>query len=492
MSELAQLLIPAVRWSASRGFDGEWPLIERALGLGVGGFILFGGEQDAVRNLTKQLRQRSRVPLLIGADLERGAGQQFAGATGLPPLAAIASLDDVDAIRRAARLTAREARTMGVNWDYAPVCDLDVVPENPIVGTRSLGAVPQRVGELAAEWITSCQGEGVLACAKHFPGHGRTTADSHIELPVVRASKRELLETDLVPFRAAIEAGVASMMTAHVAYPALDPSGSPATLSREILRWFLRQTLKYDALIVTDALIMDSVLEGQTEGDAAVRALEAGCDLLLYPADLDAVARRVSEAVEHHELDRDRITQSLRRRLKWAQWASPPNEYRRPSATDVAWGAQLADRVLRLVRGTMPRLTRAMQVLVVDDDLGGPYPAPSREPFFAVLGGGGTVRRIQEVESRAGESVVVALFGDIRSWKGRPGYSERSRAAVARACDAAPDAIVVQFGHPRLADEVPEAGTVACAWGGEAVMQHAAARWLLAARAMPTPPAPQR
>src|SRR6185312_572209 len=123
---VANLLVPAIRWDAERGWDAERPAIERALALGVGGFILFGGEQDAVRQLTKELRLRSTVPLLIAADMERGAGQQFAGATGLPPLAAIASLNDPDLVRRAARLTAREARTLGVNWDFAPVCDVDL------------------------------------------------------------------------------------------------------------------------------------------------------------------------------------------------------------------------------------------------------------------------------------------------------------------------------------------------------------------------------
>ncbi|HEU4563209.1 MAG TPA: glycoside hydrolase family 3 N-terminal domain-containing protein [Gemmatimonadaceae bacterium] len=483
MSEIAQLLLPALRWDPARGFEAQRPLIERALQLGVGGFILFGGEEEAVGALTKELRQRSRVPLLIGADLERGAGQQFQGATGLPPLTAIASLDDPDAVRKAARLTAREARTMGVNWDYAPVCDLDLVPENPIIGTRSLGSDPQVVAALATEWISACQGEGVLACAKHFPGHGRTTGDSHMELPVVAVGKRELMASDLVPFRAAIEAGVASIMTAHVAYPGLDPSGAPATLSREILRWFLRQQLRFDGLIVTDALIMEGILQGQSEGDAAVRALDAGCDLLLYPTDLDAVARRLDDALAHQELDRDRVAQSLRRRQKWAQWASPPNVYRRPSAADVAWGAQLADRVIRLVRGSQPRLADTLQVVVVDDDVGGPYPAPSREPLFAALEQAGVrTRRVDMPAMAPGESAVIALFGDIRSWKGRPGYSAAAREAVTRACAAAPQAVVVQFSHPRLAVEIPEARTVVTAWGGDAAMQQAAARWLAAAR----------
>ena len=476
----AQLLLPAIRWDSQHGFDREKPAIDAALALGVGGFIVFGGEQDAVRLLTRDLRNRSRVPLLIGADMERGAGQQFGGATGLPPAAAIASLGDMEAVRKAARLTAREARTLGVNWDYAPVADLDLVDENPIVGTRAFGSDPRAVATCASEWISACQGEGVLACAKHFPGHGRTTVDSHAALPVVSASKRELFETDLVPFRAAIDAGVASIMTAHVAYPALDESGAPATVSREILRWFLRESLKFDGLVVTDALIMEGFRQQGGEADAAVRALDAGCDLLLYPEDVAAVAKRVTEALDRMELDRDRVGRSYRRRLKWAQWSAPPNEYRRPSLTDVAWGAQLADRVVRQVRGSTARIGSVAHLVVIDDDLGGPFPAPSREPLSRALAAAGTqVRSVDAPRAADGASTVVLVYGDIRSWKGRAGYSAETRAAVARACAAAPDATVIHFSHPRLASELPDARNLVCAWGGEAAMQQAAARWLL-------------
>ncbi|HJU65057.1 MAG TPA: glycoside hydrolase family 3 N-terminal domain-containing protein [Gemmatimonadaceae bacterium] len=478
MRELAELLVPAIRWDPARGYDGARGLIDKALELGVGGFILFGGEQEAVRSLTKELRSRSRVPLLIGADLERGAGQQFAGATGLPPLAAIAALDDVDAVRRAARLTAREARTMGVNWDFAPVCDLDVVPDNPIVGTRSLGADPKRVGMLAAEWIDSCQSEGVIACAKHFPGHGRTTTDSHVALPVVRSSKKELLETDLLPFKAAIEAGVASVMTAHVAFPSLDPSGLPATMSRDILQWLLRQQLRFDGLVVTDALIMEGAKAGH-ETDPAVLALNAGCDVLLYPTDLGATARSLEQSLKDGALDVERVHQARRRRLKWAQWASPPNEYRKPSVADAAWGAQLADRVVHLVRGRVPRLVSPVDVILVDDDVGGPYPPPSREPFLRALTAVGIEARHAEAPSREGRhSTVIALFGDIRGWKSRPGYSAETRASVERICTTDRNAVVVQFSHPRLAREISACPVVVCAWGGEAAMQQAAARFL--------------
>ena len=262
MSDIAELFFPAIRWDATRGYEGERANIEQALKLGVGGFILFGGPSEHVASLTEDLHSKSRIPLLIGADLERGAGQQFAGQTALPPLAAIASLEDVQAIRRSATVTAREAKSLGINWIYAPDCDIDVEPNNPIIGTRSFGGDPERVAEYASAWIDACQSEGVLACAKHFPGHGRTTVDSHKTLPRVEESADTLRATDLAPFRAAIERGVASVMSAHVAFPAFDPSGAPATLSRAILTDLLRNELGFTGIVVTDALIMEGVLGG--------------------------------------------------------------------------------------------------------------------------------------------------------------------------------------------------------------------------------------
>ncbi len=478
MSEVAQLLMPALRASADRGFDAERELLELALRLGVGGFILFGGTEEDVRSLTKELRRRSRVPLLIGADLERGAGQQFVGATGLPPLAALAWLDDPDSVRRAARLTAREARTLGVNWDFAPVCDLDLVTDNPIVGARSFGSDPRRVAKLVQEWISACQAEGVLACAKHFPGHGRTTVDSHAETPVVDASRKTLLQNDVVPFRAAIDAGVASIMTAHVAYPDLDGSGTPATLSRDIVQWLLRQQLRFDGLVVTDAMIMEGVRGGRDQGEIAVQAVTAGCDLLLYPSDVEATAAALREALDDLLLDQTLVQQAIRRRLKWAQWASPPNEYRKPAATDVAWGEALADRVVHLVRGETPEFHDHVSLIVVDDDVGGPFAPPAREPFSVALRAEGVEVVPVEPGVVGPGPLVVALFGDVRGWKGYVGYSDRAHSAVARACEGR-EATIVQFGHPRFADQLPSRATVITAWCGDRAMQEAAARVLV-------------
>ena len=481
MSEIAELFYPAIRWDASRGYEGERAAIEDALGLGVGGFILFGGPSEHVAALTEDLHSKSKTALLIGADLERGAGQQFAGQTALPPLAAIASLEDLQAVRRAAAVTAREARELGINWVYAPDCDLDIEPNNPIIGTRSFGGDPDRVGEYAAAWIDACQAEGVLACAKHFPGHGRTTVDSHQELPRVDVSAEVLRGTDLIPFRRAIERGVASVMSAHVAFPALDSSGVPATLSGTVLTDVLRKELEFTGLVVTDALIMEGVLAGG-ESEAVVRALDAGCDCLLYPAKLVESERAVAKAISEKRLDADRIHQSIERRRRWARWAALSRETNRPGRDESGWATHIAEEVIHVIRGKLPRLPQPWNLIIVDDDLGGPYPPPSREPLVTALRTGGV--ELVTGDSPTAENVgttVVALFGDIRAWKGRPGYSSSAKESVRRALQQSKTSnrLIVQFSHPRLAGELDVDAPILCAWGGEPVMQRATARVML-------------
>jgi beta-glucosidase len=480
MSEIAELFYPAVRWDASQGYEGQRAGIEQALKLGVGGFILFGGPAEHVAALTEDLHSKSRVPLLIGADLERGAGQQFTGQTALPPLAAIASLGDVQAVRRAAAVSAREARELGINWIYAPDCDLDIEPNNPIIGTRSFGSDPEQVGEYAGAWIDACQAEGVLACAKHFPGHGRTTTDSHKELPRVEESADIIKQTDLVPFRRAIERGVASIMSAHVAFPALDPSGAPATLSREILTNLLREELQFTGLVVTDALIMEGVLGGG-EAEAVVRAVNAGCDCLLYPSNIVESERAVRNAIDENRLDGEQVHQSIERRKRWARWAALSRETNRPARDESGWSTQLSEQVVHMVRGKLPALEQPWNLVIVDDDLGGPYPAPSREPLISTLRAGGVDLTTNGDSATERGSTVIALFGDIRAWKGRPGYSTAAKAEVRRAFDnpKTQDRLIIQFSHPRLADELDVDAPILSAWGGEAVMQRAAARVLL-------------
>ena len=303
----ARLVCPALRWRRG-SFKSERTKIEQALAAGVGGFILFGGTRAAVTALARALRDVAGRPLLLGSDFERGPGQQVKGLTELPPPAALGFLNDLDATYAAAAITATEARAVGLNWIFAPVCDLDIEPKNPIVQTRSFAADPERVAAHAAAWIRGCQEHGALACAKHYPGHGRTTTDSHEGLPIVEALGDDVQRTDVAPFKAAVDAGVGSVMPAFVAYPRWDASGSAATFSPIILG-YLRDTLRFSGLTVTDAFIMGGATAAAPEGEAAAAAIAAGCDMLLYPTDWAGVvhalegvpAARAVEALARYE-----------------------------------------------------------------------------------------------------------------------------------------------------------------------------------------------
>ncbi|HEX5869273.1 MAG TPA: glycoside hydrolase family 3 N-terminal domain-containing protein [Longimicrobium sp.] len=470
---VARLLLPAIRWDAEKGFEGYRETIEHGLELGVGGFILFGGEANAVRALTDELHRRAPHPLLIGSDLERGAGQQFRGATPLPPAAALGWLDDQALTERAGELTAREARALGVNWIYAPVADVDLEPENPIIGVRAFGSQPDGVARHVAAWVRGCARGGALSCAKHFPGHGRTVGDSHIERPAVRATRQEL-EEDLEPFRAAITAGVDSMMTAHVVYPALD-GDFPATLSPPILDGLLRGEMGYGGLVVTDAIIMEGMTEGGSEAAASVQALAAGCDLLLYPDDSDAVIAEVQRALEDGRLDRARVEDALWRIADAARRVAGPPAGEWFDDEDRRWALDVAVRSLRVCRGE-PRLPAGrVRLEEVEDDGGGPWPPYPRLAFPAAL-------RAAGVEIADDGELIVALYSDIRAWKGRPGISAAAQERVRQITAEHPDATVILFSHPRLAADIPTAKHLLAGWGGEGIMQEAAVAWLTGTR----------
>lgn len=485
--ELAQLLVPVITWRADTGFADSRPLIEEALAFGVGGFQLMGGVQDAVRALAKELQLKSRVPLLIAAELERGAGQQFAGATGLPPVAAIAATGDIEALRRAARLTAREARTMGVNWNLAPVCDLDLLADNPLLGARVMGGDAKKVGTLVTAWIEACQAEGVLACAKHFPGMGRVAQDPYVGHAMVDWPADQLKDVDMQPFRAAIACGVASIMPAHVAYPSLDSSRMPASLSREILQWLLRQQLKYDNLIVSDALTMAAACDDRDPAQTAVLAARAGCDVLLDPGPLGPALDALERALDDGTLDPDRVRQSARRRLKWAQWASPPNDWRRPSGADTAWGALLADRVLHVLHGPLPPLGVVTEVAVVDDDDAVRGDRTPRNALVDALRlGGHDARPAAAPTVASGGPLIVGLFADYLPHKARTSLraetSARIHALIEQASVLQRGVVLVALGDPRFVHQLALTLPTIVAWSGDRVMQQAAARALARAR----------
>ncbi|MEV6675467.1 glycoside hydrolase family 3 N-terminal domain-containing protein [Streptomyces erythrochromogenes] len=259
----------------------------------------------------------ARIPLLLSTDQEHGAVARIGRPATLFPgaMALGASGSAADALR-AARIAGAELAAMGIRQDYAPVADVNVNPANPVIGVRSFGSDPHAVAELVAAQVRGYQGAGVAATAKHFPGHGDTETDSHVGLPVMRHTRAAWEELDEPPFRAAVEAGVDAIMTAHIVFPALDPSGDPATLSRPIVTGILRERLGFQGVVVTDALDMAGVRQKYGDERVPVLALLAGCDQLLNPPDLPLAHRSVLEAVASGELTEARVEESVLRILE--------------------------------------------------------------------------------------------------------------------------------------------------------------------------------
>ncbi len=479
MSDLGRLIMPALRLDHGPGATDE--ALANFQSLGAGGFVFFEGTRERVVELTADLQAWSDHPLLLASDLERGAGQQIAGLSQFPPLLALARLDQRNGmtgkVGYAGAATGSEARRVGINLVFAPVLDLDIEAANPIVQTRSLGADPRVVGRLGAEWIGGCQAAGPLACAKHFPGHGRTLLDSHATLPVVAASRAQLAQ-DIAPFRDAVAGGVAAVMTAHVAYPSLDPSGAPATFSAPIIE-ILRRDLGFDGLVVTDALIMAGASSPGGEAESAIRAINAGCDLLLYPQHPHDLHHALELALRRGTLSMKRVDESLTRRERAVEraWRHP-----RFSALTIDFIASSTEDIsvwaLELLRGELGDVPESVAVEVVDDDAGGPYPVPPRDAFAQELQARG--RRVDGTGAP-----VVLVFADVKSWKGRAGLSDMSSARLAALVKRNPMTPVVLFGHPRRLAEIPGDGPVLCAWSGDVGMQRAAARRLTGMREKP-------
>ncbi len=467
---------------------------------GVGGLLLFGGDTDLTPRFLRRLRDAARHPLLVMSDVERGVGQQVEGCLRLPPNMAVGALRDASAAYALGAATALECRRIGIDMALAPVLDLYNEPRNPIVGPRSFGEDPELVSLLGVAWIEGCQEEGVLACAKHFPGHGRTLADSHDALPVVEAAAKDLRLHDLAPFARAVAAGVGAVMTAHVAYPGLDPDsgpGVPATLSRRILRGILREELAYGGLVMTDALIMEGVRRAGGEAAAAVASLGAGCDCLLCPTDHREVAAAVAAALREGRLEHAAVEGALDSMQEAADWirghrttareVEGMDEYR-AFAMGKAAVATLRDPSSLLPLSSRPPV-ETLAVVLDDDDREG-REAPIRERrgrfragFLRLTGKPGEDREPVLAAAALAERILVFLYGDTRAWKGRAGLGPGLDAVIRDLEERhAGKTLLVAFGSPALAAAGPRLGAV-CAWDDAPLLQRAALDLLLGGRA---------
>jgi beta-glucosidase-like glycosyl hydrolase len=302
----------------------------------VGGVILFGvtepsagplanaiaggpalGQPLAAASTLNRLQRLSRVPLLVAADFEVGLGMRLAGATTFPRAMAFGAAGDPSLVEDAARVTAGEARAIGVHLNLAPVSDVNNNPRNPVINTRSFGESPDQVARMAAAAVRGLQAGGMLATLKHFPGHGDTDVDSHLGLPIVPHARARLDAVELLPFRAGITAGAAAVMTSHLELPMLEPiPDTPATFSRAIATTLLRNELGFGGLVLTDSMKMQGLAKLAAPREAVVRAILAGHDMLIDVADAEEAFFAIGAAIERGELSLDRLDQSVTRILQ--------------------------------------------------------------------------------------------------------------------------------------------------------------------------------
>ncbi len=495
----------------------------------VGGIILFGSPVYESVVLLNRMQEHARWPLLISADLERGTGMRLFDTTDFGWVMATGATGDPEYARRMGEITGRESRALGIHHVLAPVVDVNNNAANPVINVRSFGEDPAEVGRFAAAFIKGAQSAGVIATAKHFPGHGNTATDSHRGLPSLNFSLADLNRVELIPFRSSIEAGVGSVMVGHVALPQIDPAtvnplpkdvkiramdtteageiitegvSTPASMSQPIGS-LLTRDLGFKGLVVTDALSMSGLTIYFTQEEAGVRALLAGADMLLKPADVDACIRGVIAAVRSGRLTEKRIEESARKILA-AKYdlglikarLTPIDEIdiavSGPAALQLT--REIADRAITLVRNDANLLplkpvpeARVLNLAIVNGET-------ATSPFAAALARAGY--RIQTIvlDERSSEAevqkalelakgaqlVIASLYGRVRTGSTNSiGLPEPGVRALNSILDAKAPVVGISFGNPYLLQSFPRLSTYLIAYGDMPALQHAAARSIL-------------
>jgi beta-glucosidase-like glycosyl hydrolase len=478
---------------------------------GIGGFILFGGDVESTPQYLKELQSHADVPLLISSDVERGLGQQLSGGTRFPSQRAVASAvnrrskKDEDLLNRMLDAVRIETRAAGIHAVFSPVMDVNNNPDNPIICTRAFGEEPEEVEWFGSRYIKRLQrqskngGLDLLACAKHYPGHGDTDQDSHSVLPEIRADRARLNRVELPPFRESVKDGVAMVMVAHLLVHALDPE-KPVTFSKKAVTALLREGMEFDGLIVSDALDMGALAGRYSQEEIAVRAVEAGMDILLHPVDARVTVNAVVSAVEQGRLTRERIQESLVRILS-AKKRLGLFEKDRHAGAEIDYGKhreiarKLGRKALKVISGDKKHLpmdaAKGAACYVLDDDTQeGTGSVLLSEMMKRFASFSGTVLTPAMAFSREhaksaidpAASVVIAVFSKISASKGRSGISPMLKNAAVEILGMAKSAgklsIVISFDSPYILSQFRDADILIAAYDRMDEIQQAAAEML--------------
>ncbi len=499
----------------------------------VGSLILFRGPVYESVILVNRMQQLAKYPLLISADLEAGAGMRFDDTVNFPWNMAVAATGNPEYARRQGEITAREARALGVQQIFAPVVDVNNNAANPVINVRSYGEDPADVARFAAAFTEGAQAAGVIATAKHFPGHGDTAVDSHRGLPEINVARDRLNAVEFVPFQATVNAGIGAVMVGHIALPQIDSTAikplprtikgkpidtdeageiveekatMPATMS-PVMGRILRNDLKFSGMIVTDALSMSGLTIYFTQEEAAVRALEAGADMLLKPADVDAAFRGVLNAVKSGRITEARIEESARRLLAAKydlglveQRLTPiDNIDRVVGSKDVSvLATEIAEHAVTLVRDedklvplkNLKPDARVFNLAVTNGDdrmwIANPFVWKLNRAGLKVetmvLDDRSSEQEVQKAIERAksADLVFASLYGRVRSGQASSvGIPDAGARALSALIAAKAPIVGISFGNPYLLQGFPGLRTYIVAYGDMPSLQQAVARALL-------------
>lgn len=511
---VAQLVWPWVLGDYVPEGSAEWARIKRLVAeQHVGGFIISVGSPIDIAAKTNALQELSQLPLLFSADLETGAGFRarggyflpnaidLGGATSFPWQMALGAVRDTVLAYEMAKATALEARALGIQVAFGPVLDVNNNPANPVIGARSYSEDPALTARLGAAFVRGLQDHGVLATGKHFPGHGDTETNSHLALAMVSASRSRLDSVELVPFRAAVRAGVGAIMTFHGFLPALDSSGVPATLSPLVMSDLLRRDMQFDGLLFTDAMDMAGVIDRFGPVEAAKRAIAAGNDILLMPADIGGAIEAVVAGLAEGRYTEERLNASVRRvlllkdRLGLRRERQVPLERVRAVVGDsshVALAQTIADRSVVLAKDVgglvpLPAASRVRSVTYArraDLAAGTAFNAELRRIGVNITNTyvnaddslPNLVAFISSIDSA--DVVVVGSYVNISSTTATAGAPPAFEALMNGVRARTSRVILVAFGSPYALLQAPDAPTYVVSWGGLAATQRAAARAL--------------
>ncbi|HVS32830.1 MAG TPA: glycoside hydrolase family 3 N-terminal domain-containing protein [Thermoanaerobaculia bacterium] len=482
--KVGQLLVPVIRGGFRNIESDSFLKLRRDIvDFHVGGYHVSAGDAAGMAVLINDMQRFARVPLLITADLEGGPGYVIPAATRFPLGMALGAAGSEDLAYKAAAATAKEARAVGINVDFYPVADVQNNPANPIINIRSFGEDVGRVSALTRAYVRGVQDGGVLATAKHFPGHGDVASDSHLELPVIDFDRARLDAVELPPFRAAIAEGVGAIMTAHIVISALEPAkGVPATLSRGVLTGLLRDDLKFDGLLFTDAMDMHAITKNFGEGDAAVRSIEAGADSVLY-ANAETVFPALKAAVESGRIPMSRVDEAVRRVLR-AKARLGLDRYKPSDLTTLSTvvgsrehrqlSQQISDAAITLVRDERnsvplrPSGQRVLHINLLDSRTGwreGPVgqllaaEIPKRFPRTTTIQiDDGTTRNEYEMVRKMADmvdAVVVSAFIRVAAYKGSIDLNREQKLLLDDLSKIQKPFVFALFGSPYLLHHVP-------------------------------------